>query len=43
MANKIVELLNNDELRYKLGQNAKEKSKEYLIDNIKLKWIEILK
>lgn len=43
MKNKIMEILNNDELRNTMGSCAKETSAVYDINNIKSEWIKILK
>ncbi len=42
MVNKIVQLIDNFELRLSLGKNAKEKSKLFNIDSIKNTWKEVI-
>ncbi len=37
-AKRLVELMKNDELRFKLGRNAYESSKKYNIDNVMEQW-----
>lgn len=41
MANKILELINDKELKEKMGKNALNTSKDYLSENIKKKWVDI--
>jgi glycosyltransferase involved in cell wall biosynthesis len=36
---RLVELMQNEELRQKLGRNAKESSKKYNVDNIMEQWL----
>ena len=41
MANKILELIDNREKCLTMGKNSYEKSKKYLSENIKKKWVDI--
>ncbi len=43
MAEKILEVMNDDEKRKTLGQNAREKSLEYTTEKVKGMWMKILK
>ncbi|MGI6325024.1 MAG: glycosyltransferase [Bacilli bacterium] len=42
MANKIIELIDNEQLRQSMGRKAKEKAITFSIDNIKNKWLKVL-
>lgn len=41
LANKIVYLIENEEIRKEMGKQALEKSKRYLMDNIAKEWIHL--
>lgn len=43
MAKKIIEVINNQELLEKLGENARKKSFNYSSDLVKKKWLNLLK
>lgn len=43
MANKIIELINDKDLRIKMGKNAKKNVLNYSFDIVKEKWLELLK
>ena len=42
MTNKIAALIEGEDLRYRMGQEAHSKSLQYSIENVKAKWIDLI-
>lgn len=40
---KLISIVNNNSLRYQMGQNAKENITRYSINNVMIKWVELFK